>query len=193
MFNCDFTNKSSVPKHDVHVYNKEITSTSLERKRRRFHYTDVIMSTMTSQTTSVSIVCSTVCSGTDQRKHQSSASLAFVRGIHRLSQRASNAEDADVIMIFFFRWSQRWKLRRNDESVVTGFLCSEAIQSFDPQSNSAGLGDLTEFQTIFKYSPTVRNAQWRYDDVIMSLMASQITSLTIVYSTVYSGADQRKH
>ena len=27
----------------------------------------------------------------------------------------------------------------------------------------------------------------------MSAMASQITSLTIVYSTVYSGADQRKH
>ena len=32
-----------------------------------------------------------------------------------------------------------------------------------------------------------------YGDVIMSAMASQITSLTIVYSTVYSGADQRKH
>ena len=29
------------------------------------------------------MICSTVCSGTDQRKHQSSASLAFVRGIHR--------------------------------------------------------------------------------------------------------------
>ena len=27
----------------------------------------------------------------------------------------------------------------------------------------------------------------------MSKMASQITSLTIVYSTVYLGADQRKH
>ena len=27
----------------------------------------------------------------------------------------------------------------------------------------------------------------------MDTMASQITSLTIVYSTVYSGADQRKH
>ena len=27
----------------------------------------------------------------------------------------------------------------------------------------------------------------------MTTMASQITSLTIVYSTVYSGADQRKH
>ena len=32
-----------------------------------------------------------------------------------------------------------------------------------------------------------------YDDVIMGAMASQITSLTIVYSTVYSGADQSKH
>ena len=27
----------------------------------------------------------------------------------------------------------------------------------------------------------------------MGVIASQITSLTIVYSTVYSGADQRKH
>ena len=32
-----------------------------------------------------------------------------------------------------------------------------------------------------------------YDDVIMGAMASQITSLTIVYSTVYSDADQRKN
>ena len=32
-----------------------------------------------------------------------------------------------------------------------------------------------------------------YTDVIMGAMASQITSLNIIYSTVYSGADQRKH
>ena len=48
-----------------------------------YRYSDVIMSAMASLTTGVSIVCSTVCSGTDQRKHQSSASLAFVRGIYR--------------------------------------------------------------------------------------------------------------
>ena len=48
-----------------------------------FHYSDVMMSVMVSQITSISSVCPTVCSGTDQRKHQSSASLAFVRGIHR--------------------------------------------------------------------------------------------------------------
>ena len=35
------------------------------------------------QITSLTIVYSTVYSGADQRKHQSSASLAFVRGIHR--------------------------------------------------------------------------------------------------------------
>ena len=38
---------------------------------------------MASQITSLTIVCSNVYSGTDQRKHQSSASLAFVRGIHQ--------------------------------------------------------------------------------------------------------------
>ena len=38
---------------------------------------------VTSQITSVSVVCWTVYSGADQRLHQSSASLAFVRGIHR--------------------------------------------------------------------------------------------------------------
>ena len=32
-----------------------------------------------------------------------------------------------------------------------------------------------------------------YSDVIMGEMVSQITSLTIVYSTVYSGANLRKH
>ena len=41
------------------------------------------MNDMVSQITGVSIVYSTVCSGADQRKHQNSASLAFVRGIHR--------------------------------------------------------------------------------------------------------------
>ena len=41
------------------------------------------MSAMASQITSLMIVYSTVYSGTDQRSHQSSAPLAFVRGIHR--------------------------------------------------------------------------------------------------------------
>ena len=47
------------------------------------HYDDVTMGAIASQTTSLTIVYSTVYSGADQSKHQSSASLAFVWGIHR--------------------------------------------------------------------------------------------------------------
>ena len=47
------------------------------------HYNDVIMGAMASQITRLTIVYSTVYSSADQRKHQSSAPLAFVRRIHR--------------------------------------------------------------------------------------------------------------
>ena len=47
------------------------------------HYDDVIMGAIASQITSFTSVYSTVYSGADQRKYQISASLAFVRVIHR--------------------------------------------------------------------------------------------------------------
>ena len=47
------------------------------------HYDDVIMTMLASQITSLPVVCSIVYSDVNQRKHQSSASLAFVREIHR--------------------------------------------------------------------------------------------------------------
>ena len=59
-----------------------------------WHYSDVTMGAMASQIISVSIVCLTVCSSAHQRKHQSSVSLAFVRGFP--SQRASNAENVSI-------------------------------------------------------------------------------------------------
>ena len=52
-------------------------------KSLSWHYIDVIMTTMASQITSLAVVYSTVYSDADQRKYQSSASLAFVWGIHR--------------------------------------------------------------------------------------------------------------
>ena len=64
------------------------------------HYVDVTMASMASQITSLTIVYSAGYSGTDQTKHQSPVSLAFVRGIHRgpgtgefSAQMASNAEN----------------------------------------------------------------------------------------------------
>ena len=62
----------SVPSHVV-----------IESQFNSLHYDDVTMSLMASQITRLTIVYSTVYSGADQRKHQSPASLAFVRGIHR--------------------------------------------------------------------------------------------------------------
>ena len=47
------------------------------------HHNGVIMGAMAYQITSLTIIYSIVFSGADQRKHQSSASLAFVRGIHQ--------------------------------------------------------------------------------------------------------------
>ena len=59
------------------------------------HYNDVILGAIASQITSLTIVFLTVYSDADQRKHQSSASLAFVWGIHR-AQMASNAENVSI-------------------------------------------------------------------------------------------------
>ena len=79
---------------------------------RSYHYRDAIMGTMASQTTSFTIVYSTVYSGADQRRHQSSASLAFVgnspvTGDLR-AQMASNAENVSI-------W---W--RQHDSIIITG-------------------------------------------------------------------------
>ena len=62
----------------------ETPSWSLWRHRNvGIHYGDVIKGAIASQITSLTIVYSTVYSDADQRRHQSSASLAFVWGIHR--------------------------------------------------------------------------------------------------------------
>ena len=48
--------------------------------RRLGHYSDVIMGTMALQITSITIVYSTIYSGADKKKYQSSASLALCEG-----------------------------------------------------------------------------------------------------------------
>ena len=62
------------------------------------HYNDVIMRMTASQITNVSMVCSNVCSGACQWKHQSSASHGLCEGNPPVtngfpSQRASDAEN----------------------------------------------------------------------------------------------------
>ena len=69
------TNASSLFIHDYDILHNVWMHT--------YHYDDVIMEAIASQITSLASVYSTVWFGADQRKHQSSASLAFVWGIHR--------------------------------------------------------------------------------------------------------------
>ena len=87
-----------------------------------FHHRDVIMGTMASQITSLTTGYSSVYSGADQRKHQRSASLAFVWGIHRWPVTWHKWPVTrkmflfhDVVMwwkpdLVHFDWQNRWTL-----------------------------------------------------------------------------------
>ena len=108
--------------------------------------------------TSLTIDYSTVYSGADQRK-QSSASLAFVRRIHR------------------------WPVNSTHKGPVT--------RKMFPFHDVIMMG-IEPLGIIFREISMGLIALDHYTDVIMTTIASQITSLTVVYSTVYSGADQRK-
>ena len=58
-------------------------------------------------------------------------------------------------------------------------------------TESTGSYTIKSIEATVCCSPVGEYEILHYSDVIMGVMASQITSLTVVYSTVYSGADQR--
>ena len=78
----------------------------LAKEIRLHHYNDVTMSTIASQITSLTIVYSAIYSDADERKHQSSTSLAFVRGIHR------------VPVNFPHKWPVTWKMFPSDDVIM---------------------------------------------------------------------------
>ena len=174
------------------------------------HYNDVIMGVMASQIASLTIVYSTVHSDADQRKHQSSASLAFVRGINRWPVNSPHKWPVtrkmfpfdDVIMGMgdirksYFSHVLVHYLERQVPSkhyrhynLHSHHHCHLSIQSasWQPKIYFSLLVDF-----VF-HLPSCKCFSIHYTDVIMTTMASQITSLTVVYSTVYSDADQGKH
>ena len=75
-------------KIQIHEFSKliqQVQNVGLPGQSRepQIHYNDAIMGAVASQITSLTIVYSTENSDADQRKHQSSVSLDFVRVIHR--------------------------------------------------------------------------------------------------------------
>ena len=86
----------------------------------RRHNNDIIMSAMASQITSLMIVYSRVYSGADHRKHQSSASLAFMRGIHRRPGNSPHKGPVTRKMFPFDYVIMSWQtLNTNDKIPIT--------------------------------------------------------------------------
>ena len=129
---------------------QNVQNTDLEK--RAFHYYNLNMLAMASQITSLTIVYSTVYSGADQRKHQSSASLAFVWGIHRRPVNSPHKGPAvtrkmfpfdDVIMIQTFTNMQSPK-------IVSLSMLLECIV-WDPNHD-----DVIKWKHFPRYWPFVR-------------------------------------
>ena len=112
------------------------------------------------------------------------ASLAFVRGIQRFPSQRPVTRGFDVFfdLRLFKRLSkQSW-----------GWWFETSSSSLWRHCNDIPM-NIVLYLTLGKFLMLINYFWIHYNDVTMSVMASHITSLTIVYSTVYLGADQRKH
>ena len=83
------------------------------------HQNEVIMGAMASQITSVSIVYSTVYSGVNERKHQSSASLSFVRGIHWW--RVNSPHKGSVMRKYYHLMMSSWTITEIHPSIFCSY------------------------------------------------------------------------
>ena len=92
--------------------------------------------------------------------------------------------------MFLFRYKVHWTLFLWMFSLV-GALVWDSMVSLEES-----LTDFLAMACVYAVSECIRRGEklsHHYNDVIMTTIASQISSLTVVYSTVYSDADQRKH
>ena len=209
------------------------------------------MDWIASQITSLPVVCSIVYSDVNQRKHQSSASLAFVREIHRgpvnfphkwpVTRKMFPFDDVIMLHIlqntkcvFIVAFSnflnymnaleqitqhrifnessvailglhtsiatlyslnmlciQRWYMRLKALLISSGHRSKDkgtVKLRYEIPRNTCYLFEKFEGCCIC----AATRPQFRYHYVIMSAMASQIISLKIVYSTIYSRCRSEK-
>ena len=121
------------------------------------HYNAVMMDSMASQITSITIVYSAVYSGADQRKHQSTSKLRVTGLCPRWIPRRNGQQRGKC---FHLMTSSCLALTKASNSELWCFLCCS----------------LEQFSCRWFEMPQGSH----YNDVIMSAMASQITSLTVV-------------
>ena len=118
------------------------------------------MSSMASQITCVSSVCSTVCWGADQGKHQSPTSLAFVRGINRAM--VNSPHNGPVT----------WKMFPFDDIIMMIIRCVYNVKKIVPLLTPSGQ-HLT-FDTLYRVWPK----QW--------LLTGQLLRPISVFDDIHS-------
>ena len=119
------------------------------------NYNDVIMGTIASEFTSLTIVYSTVYSDGDQRKHESSMSLAFVRGIHRGPVNSPHKWPVtrkmfpfdDVIMKMVISTTHKWVVWPRRINVL---------------GDAQGLGELIKSIVLMHYRSSKEYQAWLY-------------------------------
>ena len=143
----------------------------------------------------------------------------FVRGIHQWPVDSPHKRPVtrklfpfdDIIMnvalsAYLWSWYKLWRKRRQTYipmKLVEAVLCSFHEDNIQNISDQQLPGQQTQLVlSHLCHCVSLQNNEWynsscktmvHYDDVIMTTIVSQITSLTVVYSTVYSDADQNKH
>ena len=142
------------------------------------HYCDVIMSPTASQITSLTIVYSIFYSITDQRKHQRSASLAFVRGIHRRPVNSPHKWPVtremfpfdDVIMF----WSHRLKLF----DILGLDITTSEIEQNSPQKRPAK-------RKVSPFNDVIMGQIRKYDTHFDTKHVYSLTDIIIQFRGIY--------
>ena len=138
------------------------------------HYSDVIMSPTASRITGVTVVHSTVCSGVDQRKHQSSASLTFVRGIHRSRVHSPHKRPVTRKMFPFHDVSmQKWDHIYDHIYICIYILDSNLVITY-PADVQALLGARLSAGSLLKFEYVSLQVSEAVDDSVTDLRTSDI-------------------
>ena len=142
-------------------------------QKMMIHYTDVIMTEGASQITSLTIVYSVVNSGGDQRKHQSSASLAFVRGIHR---RPANSPRKGTVTRKMFPFDDVIMNNNNNNNDNNMLLCVSAFFRYSKCSKVFPIDYAQCFHNMSSYCTHLWFYNyWHTSWLLHRLMAAPVT------------------
>ena len=127
------------------------------------HYSGIIMSEMASQITGALIVYPTVCSSADQRRYQSSASLAFVRGIHRSPARSpvNSPHKGPVTRKCFHLMTSPWETNRQFYWLM--FTCSSTHDESMTRKRFPHCWPFARKSTVTGRFPSQRSSNGRFD------------------------------